>query len=94
MSYKSQMHGGGESNSGIVPAKLPNEGQGGPQEVVEERPLTKENTGEPNPHRTPGRGSGPSGLDRVREAARRDRELYPDPDACFVARIQGRNRVR
>ena len=75
MSYKSQMHGGGESNNGIVPAKSPNEGQGGPQEAMEERPLTKENTGEPNPRRTPGRESGPSGLDRVREAARRNGEL-------------------
>ena len=45
MSYKAQMHGGGESYSGIVSAKQPNEGRGGPQEVVERRPLTKENTG-------------------------------------------------
>ena len=30
MSYKSHMHGGGESYSGIVPAKQPNEGEGGP----------------------------------------------------------------
>jgi len=75
MSYKTQMHGGGESYSGIVPAKQPNEGQGGPQEAVEGRPLTKENAEEPNPHRTPCRASGPSGLDRVREAARKDGKL-------------------
>ena len=36
MSDKFQMNGGGESNSGIVPAKLPNEGQGGLKEAVEE----------------------------------------------------------
>jgi len=75
MSYKTQMNGGGESHSGIVPAKQPNEGRGGPKEVVEGRPLTKENTEEPNSCRTPRRGSELSGLDRVREAARRDKGL-------------------
>ena len=75
MSDKSHMHGGGESYSGIVPAKQSNEGQGGPEEIVEGRPLTKENTEEPNPYRTPSRESGPSGLDRVREAAKGDRKL-------------------
>ncbi len=44
MSDKAHMHGGGESYSGIVPAKQPNEDQGGSQEVVEGRPPTKENT--------------------------------------------------
>jgi hypothetical protein len=39
------------------------------------RPLTKENTPEPNPYRTPSRESGSSGLERVREAARKDRKL-------------------
>jgi hypothetical protein len=48
MSYKTQMNGGGESYSGIVPAK------------------------HPNPCRTLSRESGPNGLDRVREAAKRD----------------------
>ena len=39
MSDKSTMHGGGESCSGVVPAKQPNK-SGKPQaEVVEERPL-------------------------------------------------------
>jgi RNA-directed DNA polymerase len=42
---------------------------------VEGRPLTKENTGEPDSRRTPSRESEPSGLDRVREAARRDKKL-------------------
>jgi len=75
MSHKSQMHGGGESYSGIIPAKQPNEGQGGPQEAVEERPLTKENAEQLNPLRTPRRAGGPSGLNRVREAARKDGKL-------------------
>ena len=34
MSYKAQMNGGGESYSGIVPAKRSNEGRGGPKETV------------------------------------------------------------
>jgi RNA-directed DNA polymerase len=42
---------------------------------VEGRPLTKENAEEPNPHRTPSRESGPSGLDRVRQAAKGDKQL-------------------
>ena len=75
MSDKTHMHGSGESYSGIVPTKQPNKGRGGPREVVEGRPLTKENTEEPNPCRTQSRESGPNGLDRVREAAKKDRKL-------------------
>ena len=70
MSYKTHMNGGGESYSGIVPTKRTNEGQGGPKEIVEGRPLTKENAEEPNPNRTPSRENGPSGLDRVRQTAK------------------------
>jgi group II intron reverse transcriptase/maturase len=69
------MHGSGESYSGVVPTKQPNKSEPSPAEVVEGRPLTKENTQEPNPYRTPSRESGPSGLERVREAARQDRKL-------------------
>ena len=43
--------------------------------MVEGRPLTKENAEEPNPYRTPSRESGPSGLDRVREAAKGDPKM-------------------
>ena len=75
MSYKTQMNGGGESYSGIVLAKQPNEGLGGPQEVAEGRPLTKENMEESNSCRTLNRGSEPNGLDRVRQAAKKDGEL-------------------
>jgi hypothetical protein len=64
MSYKPQMHGGGESYSGGVPAKQLNECLGGQKEAVEDRPLTKENTGEPNSCRTQSRESEPSGLER------------------------------
>jgi retron-type reverse transcriptase len=37
--------------------------------------LTKENAAEPNPYRTQSRESGPSGLDRVRQAAQKDKQL-------------------
>ena len=75
MSDKTHVHGGGESYSGIVPTKQSNEGGGGPKEIVEGRPLTKENAEEPNPYRTPSRESGPSGLDRVRQAAKGDAKM-------------------
>jgi RNA-directed DNA polymerase len=75
MSYKTRMNGEGESYSGIVPAKQPNESQGGPQEAVEGRPLTKENAEEPSPCRTRSRESGSSGLDRVRQAAKQDQGI-------------------
>src|ERR1019366_5239379 len=75
MSYKTHANGNRESHSGIVPTKQPNESQGGPKEVVEGRPLTKENTEKHNPDRTPSRNNGPSGLDRVRQAAKGDKQL-------------------
>ena len=64
------MYGDRESHNGVVPTKRSNAGGGGPKEIVEGRPLTKENAEEPNPYRTPSRESGPSGLDRVRQAAK------------------------
>ena len=69
------MHDHGESHNGIVPTKGSNAGQGGPKEIVEGRPLTKENAEEPNPCRTQSRESGTSGLDRVRGAAQKDKKL-------------------
>lgn len=75
MSHKSHRHGSGESYSGIVPVKRSNEGRGGPKEIVEERPLAKENMEEHNPYRTQSRESGPNGLDRVRQAAKGNKEL-------------------
>ena len=75
MSYKPHVNGGRESHSGIIPTKRSNEGRGWPQETVEGRPLTKENAEEPNPNRTPSREIGPSGLDRVRQAAKGDPKM-------------------
>jgi hypothetical protein len=75
MSYKTHVNGGREWHSGIVPTKRSNESRGGPKEIVEGRPLTKENAEESNPYRTPSRESGPSGLDRVRQAAKGDKKM-------------------
>lgn len=75
MSDKFHMHDDGESYSGIVPAKQPNESGKPPEEAVEGRPLTKEKTGKPNSHRTQRRESGLSGLDRLRRAARKNRKI-------------------
>jgi RNA-directed DNA polymerase len=75
MSHKAHMHGDGESYSGVLPTKQPNKSGRPPAEVVEERLLTKENMDQPNLYRTPNRESRPSGLDRVREAARKDGKL-------------------
>src|SRR5438128_3488504 len=51
----------GESYSGAVPTKQPNQDGRPSAEVAEGRPLTKENTEQSNQHRTPSRESGPSG---------------------------------
>ena len=75
MSYKAQMNGSGESSGGIVAAKQPNEGQGEPKEVVERRPPAKENMEQSNSYRAPNRESEPSGLGRVRQAAKKDKKL-------------------
>jgi RNA-directed DNA polymerase len=75
MSDNPHVYGDGESYSGVVPAKHPNKGGQLPAEGVEERPLTKENMEQPNLCRTPSRESGPSGLGRVRRAAKGDRKL-------------------
>ena len=75
MSGKSLMNGDGESYCGIVPMKQPNKSAKSPAEVVEGRPQTKENTREPNLGRTPSRETRPSGLERVREAARKNGKL-------------------
>jgi RNA-directed DNA polymerase len=75
MSYKSHMHGDGESYSGIVPVKQPNKSGRPPAEAVEGRTLTKENMDQQNLRRTQSRESGPKELDHVREAARRGGKL-------------------
>src|SRR5665213_4131600 len=69
----------GKSDNAGVPAKPPNNAGRPATEVVEERGLAKGNTDSTT---RPGRSAGPgvsSGLDRVREVARKDK------DARFTA---------
>jgi group II intron reverse transcriptase/maturase len=69
------MDGQGKSDRPVVPAKLPNNVvPAATAEVVEGRGLAKGNTGQQNAPRTQSRTRAPSALDRVREAARRDRK--------------------
>jgi RNA-directed DNA polymerase len=75
MSGNSLVNAGGESYCGIVPTKQPNKSDESPAEAVEERPQTKENTRQPNLGRTPSRESRPTGLERVRETAKKDGKL-------------------
>src|ERR1700674_3193443 len=73
------MHERGKSDSPVVPAKPPNKTGQPVAEAVEERGLAEGNTDDPT---RPGRSAGPgvsSGLDRVREVARGDK------DARFTA---------
>ena len=75
MSDKTHMHGDGESDSVIVPAKQPNKSGAPPAEAVEGRTRTKENMDQPNQSRTQKRKSWSSRLARVREAARKDKKI-------------------
>ena len=68
------MNEGGKSDSPVVPAKPPNKAASAAAEVVEGRGLAEGNT---TSQTRPGHSAGPdvpSGLDRVREVARRDKE--------------------
>jgi RNA-directed DNA polymerase len=69
----------GKSDRPVIPAKLPNNAGVPVAEAVEERGLAEGNTDDPT---RPGRSAGqdvPNGLDRVREAAQKDK------DARFTA---------
>jgi RNA-directed DNA polymerase len=68
------MHDRGQSDGPVVPEKRPNNAQGGAAEVVEGRGPAKENTGSATrPGHCAGQGVS-SGLDRVRQAAMKDRQ--------------------
>ena len=68
------MHEHGKSDSPVVPASPPNNAGPPAAEAGEERGLAEGNTDRPTrPGRSAGQGV-PSGLDRVREVARRDKE--------------------
>src|SRR5260370_3795230 len=68
------MHEHGKSDGPVIPAKLPDRAVEAAAEAVEERGPGKGNTDSTtHPGRSAGRDA-PSGLDRVREVARRDKE--------------------
>jgi RNA-directed DNA polymerase len=64
----------GKSDSSILPAKSSNKAEGPAAEATEGRGLAKGNSPERNARRTQGRESTPSALERVRQAAIRDRK--------------------
>lgn len=68
------MNGRGKSDRPIVPTKPPNKAARWAAEAVEGRGLAKGNSFQCNAHRTQGRVSASSALERVREAARSDRQ--------------------
>ena len=63
-----------ESDSPEVPAKFPNNAGQPAAEGMEGRGLAKGNLRQQNAHRTPCRESAPSELERVRQAAKKDRK--------------------
>jgi RNA-directed DNA polymerase len=67
-------NGRGKSDSSIGPAKSPNKAEGPAAEAMEERELAEGNSPERNAFRTQGREDAPSALERVRQAARKDRK--------------------
>ena len=69
------MYGDGKSDTAVVPRKLPNKAAEPAAEAVEGREVAKGNSDERNVLRTQCRESALSALDRVRDAARRDRKL-------------------
>lgn len=78
LSRKLAMHDMEKSDEPVVPTKLANEARWTvahrAEEPVEERGSTKGNTGEQNVPRTQGRTRTRSALDRVREAASKDKQ--------------------
>jgi|HubBroStandDraft_2_1064218.scaffolds.fasta_scaffold62523_1 RNA-directed DNA polymerase len=63
-----------KSDRDVVPEKSPNNDARAPAEAMEGRSLTKGNSRERNAPRTQSRTSTPSALDRVRQAATKDRK--------------------
>jgi hypothetical protein len=68
------MNGSGKSDSSVVPEKSPNKAAEPAAEGMEGRGLAKGNSPEHNALRTQGRDGAQSALERVRQAARRDRK--------------------
>lgn len=68
------MNGHGKSDSPVVPEKSPNKDWQQSAEGMEERGLAKGNPPESNAPRTQSRTGAPSALERVRQAARKDKK--------------------
>ena len=64
----------GKSDSSVLPGKPPNNAGQSATEVVEGRGLAKGNPSESNTHRTQSRDNVPTALERIRQAARKDRK--------------------
>src|SRR2546426_11513950 len=69
------MNGHGKSDRPAVPVKSPNKAGHSVAEGMEGRGLAKGNPRQQNAPRTPSRTSAPSALERVRQAARRDKKM-------------------
>jgi len=67
-------NGHGKSDSPVIPVKSPNQAVGPAAEATEGRGLAKGNSPERNAFRTQGRENAPSALERVRQAATRDKK--------------------
>ena len=68
------MNGRGKSDSPVIPAKSPNKAEGPAAEATEGRGLAKGNSPERNAFRMQGREDAPSALERVRQAATKDKK--------------------
>jgi RNA-directed DNA polymerase len=69
------MNGPGKSDSPIVPEKSPNNARPSAAKGTEGRGLAKGNLPQQNASRTPSRSDAPSALERVRQAAKKDKQL-------------------
>jgi RNA-directed DNA polymerase len=69
------MHDRGKSDGPVVPAKLPNNAQGRAAEVVEGRGSPEGNAASATRSGLSAGQSVPSGLDRVRQVARKDKDV-------------------
>src|SRR5438874_7139243 len=68
-------NGPGKSDSPVVPEKSPNNVRPSAAEGMEGRGLAKGNLPQQNASRTPSRNNAPSALERVRQAAKGDKQL-------------------
>jgi len=74
-SHKARVYVYEESHSGIVPMNHSNKDGTSPAESGEERPLIKENAGQPNTYPTQSGKGVSQGLAGVRKAARENKEM-------------------